>query len=462
MDKLKSKSIENNVVKIYTEYIEKSYIQPWTNRGKHFSNGTGFCYELDFEGSKKKYIITNAHCVQDSISIRIIKNGSYTSKVLKVIYECDLAVLSLDEELAKQMESIKLGEFPEKLEEVYVYGYPLGGENISVTTGVVNRVHIIEYYDIIRGICIQIDAPINFGNSGGPVVNSKGLLVGIAFSGEDDSSTQNMGYIIPTVIFNYFIKAIKTEFNGLSTIKIHTQNMDSQIKSYLKINESGVVIVNSDEPKLQKWDVITAINNNPVDSDGNVKLNSIIKHPEMNEIIHANSIISLTMPGDIVKLTIIRSGEKMEIDIIVNSHNKLCPLMDYQLKPSYFIIYGMVFLPLSYMLYKEKKQNSESVSHLYNYLDSDNVYSDNQIIILSESFEVNIPINSVLKTVNNIEINSLKHLVETVEQELESSKYIIFNFRDVFNVIVLESKKVKSEDSIILHNNFGSISNYEL
>src|SRR6185437_10799219 len=166
----KSAEIENSIVQIFSDHIHPSYSQPWSASNGGKSSGTGFCINLTGllveklkQKNQDKYIITNAHCVHNSTYITIRKKGSstnYKAKIYGIIYECDLAILSIDtvfyqnskqkKDLDKIMNQfwdslhpLEIGGFPSKLDMVYVYGYPLGGYNISITTGSVNRIQII-------------------------------------------------------------------------------------------------------------------------------------------------------------------------------------------------------------------------------------------------------------------------------------------------------------------------------
>src|SRR5579883_1440319 len=310
----KSKDIENSIVQIFADHIVPSYSQPWSSISRNKSSGTGFCILLeDFltdkqksNKNKDKYIITNAHCVHNSSYITIRKRGisfPYKAAISGIIYECDLAILSIDTEFylsSKQKKDLnkimnefwddliplEIGGLPSKLDLVYVYGYPLGGYNISITSGNVNRIQVIPYFEAIDGICIQIDAPINFGNSGGPVVNSVGKVIGVAFSGEDDRFTQNMGYIIPTTVMRYFLKVIKDtkKFKGLCSLGVKHQILNNvSLREYLMLDRSktGVLITeifkfSSADGILHKMDVLTKINGKNVDNDGTMSLKDIL------------------------------------------------------------------------------------------------------------------------------------------------------------------------------------------
>jgi hypothetical protein len=152
----------------------------------------------------KKYIITNAHVVEgtDKIFIRIRKFAKWIKvKRIATLFECDLAILDIsDEDVLKHLIPLKFASTPPKTETVYAAGYPLGGLNISITSGIISRLVLRSYTEVTVGFAIQIDAPLNPGNSGGPVVNNDGKLIGIAQSREMGKNLiVNMSYIIPTV-----------------------------------------------------------------------------------------------------------------------------------------------------------------------------------------------------------------------------------------------------------------------
>lgn len=87
-----------------------------------------------------------------------------------------------DEEFWRGVPPLELGPLPRLQDSVAVVGYPIGGDTISVTAGVVSRIEVTDYsHGSTDLLAIQIDAAINGGNSGGPVFNGSGQCVGIAF-----------------------------------------------------------------------------------------------------------------------------------------------------------------------------------------------------------------------------------------------------------------------------------------
>lgn len=128
--------------------------------------------------------------------------------------QLDLAVIKVtDPSFFDGKNALKLVEegfenLPHLDDNVTCVGYPKGGDQISVTRGVVSRITTSSSY---KELLLQIDAAINPGNSGGPVFNEKGGVVGVARSVLRNSA--NIGYIIPSTIVHMFLKST-VETNG--------------------------------------------------------------------------------------------------------------------------------------------------------------------------------------------------------------------------------------------------------
>jgi len=101
----------------------------------------------------------------------------------------------------KNMLPLKLGRIPALESTVSAYGYPIGGERMSVTTGIVSRVdfQLYTHSSVDQHLAIQISAQINPGNSGGPVMQD-GKVVGVAFQGYSGDVAQGVAYMIPTPV----------------------------------------------------------------------------------------------------------------------------------------------------------------------------------------------------------------------------------------------------------------------
>jgi len=458
--------IEKSVVQIFSDKTIVNYVKPWSISHKERSTGSGFAISLNGFKKPTKYIMTNAHCVNEASYITVRKQGiskMFKAKIEAIGYEVDLAILSVSSaEFWKVTPTLRFGEIPPKLAKVQVYGYPLGGYNISITQGVVNRIRIIPYFHVTKGITLQIDAPINFGNSGGPALNENGEVIGIAFAGEDDTRTQNMGYLIPTLMIEFFIETIKKfkSFNGICSFGIHKQKINnSAMREYYKLepHQTGVVVtyiqqLSSLHGKVKVGDIITKFDDINVDSDGTIYMRDLMKLAEdrkqrvrteekddegnapvmtlvSDERVPYHNAISLRLPGEVSTLSILRNGKPMKIKFKAKLRDFLVPILPYQVPPSYYIIGGLVFVPLTLMMVDKLLEEDDDAGGLGEYAGGEMLVEEQQKLVLvdilltdmTEGYQDNY---QILATVNDNPILNLEHMHDVVTAELKKSKYI--------------------------------------
>jgi S1-C subfamily serine protease len=149
-----------SIIKVYTVAASPNWFMPWQTKQQRESTGSGFIVS-------GKRIITNAHCVADQAHVIVRKHGDpkkYTARVVAVGHECDLALLTTDApEFWEGTTPLELGGIPNLQDPVAVVGYPTGGDNISVSVGVVSRVEPQVNCDCRRlhasGVLIGIFSP---------------------------------------------------------------------------------------------------------------------------------------------------------------------------------------------------------------------------------------------------------------------------------------------------------------
>ena len=195
-DEMLPAGILDAVVKVFTTHVEPNYSLPWQMRHQTSSSGTGFVID-------KQRILTNAHCVDNYAVVKVKTRGGsmkYVAEVLAIGRECDLALLTVREpDFWRGMRPIELGPLPALQESVTVVGFPVGGDNLSITQGVVSRVDMQDYvHGCSELLAVQIDAAINPGNSGGPAFSAAQVCVGVAFQSLKDGSTENIGRAAPS------------------------------------------------------------------------------------------------------------------------------------------------------------------------------------------------------------------------------------------------------------------------
>src|SRR5947208_14753834 len=217
--------------------------------------------------------MTNAHVVSNSRYLTVERDGDpnkYRATVQFVAHDCDLALITVSTpDFFKNMTSLKFGGIPELESMVSAYGYPIGGERMSVTAGIVSRIdfQLYTHSSIDSHLAIQISAQINPGNSGGPVMqNAK--VVGVAFQGYSGDVAQGVAYMIPTPVIRRFLKDVEDghydRYVDLGITPIKLQNPAQRHFLGLKDDDRGVLVgtVIAAGPaanSLQAGDVLLAI-----------------------------------------------------------------------------------------------------------------------------------------------------------------------------------------------------------
>ena len=259
---------EEAVVKIYATTQDPDYDSPWHARPPSASTGSGVVVGEDL-------ILTGAHVVANSTFIQVQKSEDprkAIAEVCSISHDCDLALLKVQEkDFLKGSTPPKIGGLPSLRDRVSVVGFPIGGDEVSITEGVVSRVEVQRYSHSQRELlAVTVDAAINKGNSGGPVFKD-GEIVGIAFQKLDDAD--GIGEMVPAPIIKHFLKlAPKFPRVRIPTLGISTQGLENRAqrqKLGMREKETGVLCLTVDYggscwEVLQRHDVILEADGYPV------------------------------------------------------------------------------------------------------------------------------------------------------------------------------------------------------
>jgi len=446
----------NSVVKIFAVQSSPDYYVPWNDFSPSESSASGCVIS-------GKRILSNAHAVSDQTFLMVRKQSSpkkYIARVLFVGHECDLALLTVDEPgFFDDLKPMELCDaMPELNETVIVLGYPVGGDTVSITSGVVSRIEVLSYsHSSVYMLAIQIDAAINPGNSGGPVVLND-RLAGIAFQGFQDAN--NIGYIIPVPIIRHFLKDIEDDgkYDGFCDLGIVAQGMENdQIRAYkvMKPDQTGGLLVTrimslpKAPKKLNVGDVLLSFDGVTIANDGTVPLRK-------GERVNVAYLISGKFIGDTVKITILRDGQVMAMDLIMEPYIPLVPRLLYDVKPDYFVHAGLVFTPLTqnYLTrWGDKWYETAPRNLMILFENGKKSKPDEQVVVLSQvlSDDVNAGYTHLrgvqIMKVNGTDVLNLKDLVGKIETNKDS--YLIFDLDD-HSRIVLDTARAKESTELIL------------
>jgi len=457
-------TVNDSVVKIYSTAREFNYQIPWCPPITEQYYGSGFVIEGNL-------ILTNAHVVADASFIEVqsaTSNERYEAFVKVIGHDCDLAILEVEDPdffIGKEPLTIS-NEIARQEDEVQVYGFPMGGNGLSVTRGIISRIEL-HYYVHAQALLLisQIDAPINPGNSGGPVM-AGGEVVGVAHQGA--LSGQNLGYMIPIPIIQHFLKdAMEGNYQGFpeSSLKLQLVHNPAMREYYgLDPDMGGMLVTYIPEnyflyDVLQPGDVILSVDGHELDRFGYIELE------ELSFNIPYKYLIIMKYFGDQIDLEVLRDGEFLLLSAQIDHARYGAPLVgpiEFDKPPTYYILGGMVFQPLvgnlvSYDL--EFDGDFHFVDLFYEYLRGKVEDGRDEVVILMRvlSDVVNSGYQDletqIVKEVNGRQINNMLDLIDAFES-CQDPYYIIRTNNDT--EIILDREKVKQRSSKILHRYFIS------
>lgn len=262
------------------------------------SSGSGFIITDD------GYIVTNYHVISGGTSVSVtLNNGmTYQAQVIGGEEDYDIAVLKIDSGETK-LKSVVLGQSANLLvgEDIVAIGNPLGELTFSLSEGIVSCLNREINVDGTPFNMIQISAAVNSGNSGGPLFNTYGEVVGIVSakysSSSSGASVEGLGFAIPIDDVLYMIRDIME--NGQVTTRPYlgimaaydSQSERSGVRSGVYI-ESVVEGGPAEQAGLRAGDVITMIGTTTISDRSDI-----------------SSLSKDYRAGDTVTVTYVRSGE---------------------------------------------------------------------------------------------------------------------------------------------------------
>uniref|UniRef100_A0A5B7BLY0 Putative Protease Do-like 9 n=1 Tax=Davidia involucrata TaxID=16924 RepID=A0A5B7BLY0_DAVIN len=446
------------VVKVFCVHTEPNFSLPWQRKRQYSSSSSGFII-----GGRR--VLTNAHSVEHHTQVKLKKRGSdtkYLATVLAIGTECDIAMLTVsDDEFWEGVSPVEFGDLPALQDAVTVVGYPIGGDTISVTSGVVSRIEILSYvHGSTELLGLQIDAAINSGNSGGPAFNDKGKCVGIAFQSLKHEDVENIGYVIPTPVIVHFIQDYEKngEYTGFPVLGVEWQKMenpDLRMSMSMGPDQKGVRIrrIEPTAPEsqvLKPSDVILSFDGVNIANDGTVPF----RHGER---IGFSYLVSQKYTGDNALVKVLRNSEILEFNIKLATHKRLIPAHIKGRPPSYYIIAGFVFTAISvpYLRseYGKDYEFDAPVKLLDKHLHAMAQSVDEQLVVVSQVLvaDINIGYEDIVNTqvlaFNGKSITNLKSLasmVETCDEE-----FLKFDL-EYQQIVVLRTKIAKAATSDIL------------
>jgi S1-C subfamily serine protease len=446
------------VVNIHVSGQTEDYQMPWQSGRPSGGSGTGMLIE-------GRRILSNAHVVSDARFIQVQKDGDpkkYIAKVAFIAHDCDLAVLDVEDQVFFEgMQPVSFADtIPALNDEVYVVGYPMGGQRVSITRGVVSRIDFDTYAHsgLDQHLVMQVDAAINPGNSGGPIFYD-GKVVAVAFQGLMQGD--NIGYGIPVPVIDHFLKDISDgKYNGYPELGIDfVEGHNTGLRKAYKMDmEDAGIVVNYVDPfgaakgRLQPGDVLLTIDGYNIEDDGSINLDG-------NPVVFAE-LMERRQWGESVSFRLLRNGSYT--NIAVKLDNPQDPFMYrnvYDEKPEYYIMAGLVFAPVNrallYTVQDSSAPNRNQLFYFSTFSKIDDLYTNREefvVMMRRLPHAVNAYadpfLNGIVSEINGRRITKLADVKTAFAAP--TNGFAVISFEGIEDKLFLEAEKAEEADAEIL------------
>lgn len=372
------------------------------------AKGSGFIISSD------GYILTNNHMVGDAekINIELGDGRKFTAKRVGADPETDVAVIKIEADKLPYMEladsdSVEVGEW------VLAIGNPLGFSH-TVTAGIVSAkgrsgLNLATYENFI-----QTDAAINFGNSGGPLINLDGKVVGINTAIVGPGGNIGIGFAIPiNMAKNIAEQLMKGGGIERGYLGLLPQDLSPELAEEFGLKDKKGVLVPevtegsaADKAGLKHNDVILELNGQPVASADEFR-----------------SKIAMIKPGTDVKLTIWRDGEKKTITATLA---KRPPLEELTGAPDVTETLGFTVSSIT-----------DELAARYGYKGPPSGVIVTSVESGSQAEQVGIAPGAVIKEVNRAQVRNLQEFNDAIEKVREKGMVLLLVKRERYTFYAL-------------------------
>ncbi len=371
------------VVRVYCTYQDPDYESPWQTLAPRASTGSGVVI-----GSGR--ILTGAHVVANATFLQVQKGSSPHKEVARIAaisHDSDLALLEVAPAFTRGIRPAVLGELPHLRDQVSVVGYPVGGEEVSITEGVVSRIEVQRYEHSKRQLlAVTVDAAINDGNSGGPVFN-KGKVVGIAFQSMPDAEA--IGEMVPAPVIHTFLESVRRKRSSLVPgLGLGVQLLENPaLRKHLALRaDEGGVLINSVQfgttawGKLRKGDVLLELDGLPIAKNGTVRYRGRFR-------CQFDVVVGEHFVGDTIEAKVLRDGKRLKVSMTMQPMAWLVPRYEYDVQPSWFLFGGAVFTRLTaefLRVWGEKWWDKAPDNLLHRYYFGNRTEEQQEVIVIAQ------------------------------------------------------------------------------
>ncbi|MBN1556547.1 MAG: trypsin-like peptidase domain-containing protein [Lentisphaerae bacterium] len=447
------------MVKIYATIQREDYALPWQGGRPLDATGSGFII-------RGKRILTNAHIVSDARFLQVQTHGDprrYTAGVTFIAHDCDLALLTVeDPAFFEGARAVRFADaLPALNDEVTVLGFPLGGDRLSITKGVVSRIDygVYSHSGIDQHLVLQVDAAINPGNSGGPVFYGK-RVVGLAFQGL--RLADNIGYAIPVPVIRHFLDdvadGVYDGYPELGVAFIELRNAALRRDLALPSGRSGVAVFYVDPfgsaaGLLHDADVLTAIDGRPIADDGTIRLD--------DATVLFNELLERKQHGESVTFDVWRDGAAQSLSVpLTNPEDPFMFRTEYGRPPRYVMYGGLVFCPLTrnYLQAADRdfdNPNFQNLHYLMQYAKRDGLYRGREAFVIMTRILAH-PVNTYaddflygcLESVDGRAVGSLQELAAALDAS--DADFHVLRFSGIDETLVIDAAAAREAHAAIM------------
>lgn len=294
--------IADAVSKVYDSVVViENYVS-----GRLYATGSGFVYDTD---NGYGYILTNSHVVSGATSLNVVftNDEKVEAEVVGNDEYSDIAVLRVDKKYVTQVAIMGDNDKMRIGDTTFAIGAPLDSDTYSwsVTRGILSGKDRVVSSSSSYMTVLQTDTPINSGNSGGPLCNANGEVIGITNMKLASDQIEGMGFAIPIETALEYANQF-TSGEDVRRPYIGVAIYDSAVSFFSSETEVVIESVEKDSPAenagLRSGDVITKIEGDEVENSSYFKYK-----------LYGYDI------GDTVKITVERNGKERTFDVKLSS-----------------------------------------------------------------------------------------------------------------------------------------------
>lgn len=455
-------NVKDTVVQVFAQVFEFNWLEPY--KAPEQGEGTGSGFFINEQGD----FLTNFHVINQAVNVQVqipsLGQERLDVEIVGVSPERDLALMRLTQASIERVKEV-LGTVPylhlgdsdqvRRGQDILALGYPLGQEHLKSTQGIISGVERVKI--LANQLCLQMTAPLNPGNSGGPSLNASGEVVGVNFAGIVQA--QNVGYIIPINDLKNALKDLyQQKLLRKPTLGCIFEPTTNDMSRFLGNPDGGFYIVRvvknslAEKAGIQDGDTLAEINGYKLDCFGDTVV------PWSEDKVSIIDLLNRCEVGDDIKLLLYRKGKRIEVSF------KLEPRAVWPIRfmypqyenIDYEVIGGMVIMEMA--LNHLPMLVDQGAPALLKYFSPENQYEPElvitHIIPTSPAFKVPrvssirvLSAGTLIEEINGIKVRTLKDLREALKKS-KNTNFLTVMLQDKRLIVFSLDAITKEEDRL--------------